>query len=98
MNDLVCFEDGLDAVFHIRVTTRTSKTEISGVEEGSLRVRVTAAPVDGAANSAVIACIAGALRIPKTLVSIASGYTSRSKRVRVAGTSCDDVMRAIERR
>jgi len=71
----------------IRVTPRASKPCFAGVRDGRLVVRVTAPPVDDAANDAVIAMFAKALRVPKSAVAIASGGTSRNKTIAVAGIS-----------
>lgn len=49
----------------LRVTPRASKNAIDGVRDGRLVIKVTAPPVDAAANEAVIALIAGQLDVPK---------------------------------
>ena len=59
--------------------------------DGALAVRVTAAPVDGAANGAVCAVLAAALGVPRTAVVLAHGARGRDKLVRVAGLSLDEV-------
>jgi hypothetical protein len=69
----------------VHVSPRASKSVISGVRDGRLLVRVTAAPVDDAANNAVIASLAKALNVPKRAIRIASGATSRNKRIEIAG-------------
>lgn len=70
----------------VRVTPRSSRDAVEGVDEqGALRVRVTAAPTDGAANKAVIKLLAKALGVPRGAVSIVSGTTSRHKRLRIEG-------------
>ena len=79
----------------IRVTPRAGRTAIAGIREGQLVVRLAAAPVDGAANEALVEAIAAALRIPRRNVSIASGERGRSKRVLVAGRSAADVTAAL---
>jgi hypothetical protein len=73
----------------IRVTPRSAKpgtggwrTDADGREE--LEVRVAAAPVDGAANAAVIDLLAKALGISRSQVTITAGHSSRHKRVEVA--------------
>ena len=70
----------------IRVTPRSSKPGIGGWREGAdgrqeLEVRVSEAPTDGAANAAVVKLLAKALGVAKADVRIASGETSRHKRV-----------------
>jgi uncharacterized protein len=60
-----------------------------------LRVRVTAPPVDGAANAAAISCLAQTLRVAKTRLSIEAGHSSRNKRIRVAKLTCAEVSNAL---
>ena len=55
------------------------------MRDGSLLIRLAAAPVDGAANAELIGVLARALHIPKRDVTIVSGERSRNKRVRIAG-------------
>jgi hypothetical protein len=55
------------------------------VRDGSLSVKLAAAPVDGAANEALIELLARALDVPKRAIAIVSGHHSRSKRVHISG-------------
>lgn len=71
----------------VRVTTRASKTSVGPVKDGRLLVRVTAAPVDHAANDALRLAIADALDLPRRAVQIAGGLSSRNKTVQVAGVT-----------
>jgi uncharacterized protein (TIGR00251 family) len=72
----------------VRVTPRASRDVVEGVDEaGELRVRVTAAPADGAANKAVVRLVAKAAGVPRSTVGIVAGATSRHKRLRLEGVS-----------
>ena len=71
--------------FSVRVVPRASKSEIIGEYEGSLRVRISAPPVDGAANAEVVKLLAKAFGVARSNVSIVSGETSKTKRIRVLG-------------
>jgi uncharacterized protein len=73
--------------FAVRVQPRSSRPGIDGVHGEALRVRVGAAPVDGAANEAVVALLAEALGVPRRSVRIVRGDTARSKLVEVLGAS-----------
>jgi len=74
-------------VFTIRVVPRASKSEIVGEVEGSLKVRISAPPVEGAANEEVVKVLAKAFGVARSNVSIVSGETSKTKRVRVTGAT-----------
>jgi uncharacterized protein (TIGR00251 family) len=69
----------------LRVMPRSSRTTIDGVRDGRLVVRVTAPPVDGAANEAVIQAIARRLDLPVRAVTITGGDSGRNKTLVVAG-------------
>lgn len=69
----------------VRLTPRASHEEIAGERDGAILVRVTAPPVEGAANAALVRLLAKALRVPKGAVAIVSGETSRTKVVEVTG-------------
>ena len=64
---------------------RAGKSAIAGWRDGSLLIRLAAAPVDGAANQALIELLARVLHLPKRDITIISGERSRNKRVRIAG-------------
>jgi len=69
----------------LRVIPRSPRTEIDGVRDGRLLLRVTAPPVDDAANDAVVETLARVLDVPKRSIRIVNGATSRNKTVEVAG-------------
>ena len=79
----------------IYVQPRASKTEISGMHDGMLRIRLAAPPVDGAANAALVAFIAARLDIAKSKVRVISGLASRRKVVRVEGMTEATVVAAL---
>jgi uncharacterized protein (TIGR00251 family) len=78
-------------ILDVRVIPRAAKSEIAGTRDNALLVRLNAPPVDGAANEALIEVIAKALRVPRRNVSIVTGATSRTKRLRVTGCTGADV-------
>lgn len=77
--------DGI--IFEVRVTTRSSTVKIVGEFEGAVKVRLSSPPVDGAANAELIRLISKTLGVSKSSVSIVSGETSKTKRLRVIGAS-----------
>jgi uncharacterized protein YggU (UPF0235/DUF167 family) len=71
------------AHFAVRLIPRASRNAVAGVRDGVLHVRVTAAPVDGAANRALLALVGKTLRVGVTNVRIESGATASRKRLSV---------------
>ncbi|MFN8471246.1 MAG: DUF167 domain-containing protein [Anaerolineae bacterium] len=78
--------------FQVYVQPRASRAEITGLHGDALRVRLTAPPVEGRANEALVALLAGFLGLPKSRLSIVSGATSRTKSVEVEGMSPQEVV------
>jgi len=72
-------------VLSVRVQPRASSDAIVGWRDGTLRVRVTAPPVEGEANLAVARLLARALRVAPSAIAVIHGARARDKRVRVAG-------------
>jgi hypothetical protein len=69
----------------VRVQPRAGRSEIVGDHGGALKVRIGAAPVDGAANEALIRLLADRLDVPRSAVAITAGEAARTKVVRVSG-------------
>jgi uncharacterized protein YggU (UPF0235/DUF167 family) len=75
--------DGERLSFTIRVTPRASANAVAGERDGVLLVRVTAAPVEGKANDAVVSLLARSLGTPRGAIHVVSGAAARTKRVSV---------------
>jgi uncharacterized protein (TIGR00251 family) len=73
------------AEIEVRVIPRARRDEIGGERGGRLLVRLTAPPVDGAANAALCRLVARRVGVPARRVSIVRGQASRDKLVRVEG-------------
>jgi uncharacterized protein len=87
------FSDRADgAVVSIYASPKSGKNEIGPVDSGELRVRITAAAVDGAANAALIKYLSDVLKVPRSRIEIASGKKSRHKRVLIQGISSTDLI------
>ncbi len=69
----------------VRVQPRASRDTLSGEREGALVVRLTAPPVEGAANEALARFLGKALGVAPSAVRVVSGATGRNKVVQVAG-------------
>ncbi len=78
-------------VLLLKVQPRASKNEIGEPLGGELKVKVTAPPVDAAANEALVRLLAETLGCPRNAVKLVRGHTSRHKQVWVQGMRTEDV-------
>jgi uncharacterized protein len=79
----------------VRLHPGARKNGVTGVHSGALKISLTAPPVDGKANEAVIAFLADALHLPRARVALVAGATSRAKMVRITGKSAAEVAGAL---
>jgi len=82
--------------FSVRVQPRASRNAIEGLREGALVVRLTAPPVEGEANDALVRLLAARLNVPKSAVRILAGERGRVKRVSVEGVTAAQVRALVE--
>jgi uncharacterized protein len=73
------------------IQPKASKNEIIGPHNGALKVKITAPPIDGKANAALVEFLSETLGIPKRQIEILKGETGRNKSVEVLGLSEADV-------
>ena len=79
----------------LKVQPRASKNEFAGMLGSELKIRVTAPPVDSAANQAVIEFMAAWLGVPRGTVIIERGHGSAHKILFISGIACDLVAAKI---
>ena len=75
----------------IKLQPRASANEIGEALGNELRVKVTAPPVDSAANEALVRFLADKLDCPRSRVELVRGHTSRHKVIKMHGMTADDV-------
>ncbi len=68
-------------ILTVFVQPRSSKNKIAGVYNDTLKIKLTAAPVDGAANRMCLKFLSKCLKIPKSHLEILSGESARTKRI-----------------
>ncbi|GAB7026733.1 DUF167 domain-containing protein [Geotalea toluenoxydans] len=83
-------------IFTVHVQPRASRNEICGVQGDELRLRLTAPPVDDAANKLCIELLAKALGVAKSHLALTSGAKSRHKTIRVEGVSRNTVLSLVK--
>ncbi|HEX2640198.1 MAG TPA: DUF167 domain-containing protein [Pyrinomonadaceae bacterium] len=80
----------------VRVIPRASRSEIVGEYGDALKIKLASPPVDGAANEELIKLLAKAFAVPKISVEIISGHTSKTKTVRIAGASAQQITAILQ--
>ena len=83
------------ATLSVRIQPRASKNEVVSREGGGIKIRLTAPPVDGAANEALVRFLADVFSVSKSQVEIISGHTSRDKIVSIEGISKEEAERVL---
>ena len=84
------------AALAIRVTPRASKNEIVEIlSDGTLKVHLTAPPVDGQANEALIKFMAEVLGVPRSRIDIVAGATGRDKLISILDVDAETVHKRI---
>ncbi len=82
--------------FYVKVVPRASKSEIAGALDGTLKVRIAAPPVDGAANAELIKLLSKAFEVSKSNVEIISGETSKTKQVKITNAAHEKISAILQ--
>jgi uncharacterized protein (TIGR00251 family) len=83
-------------LFKVHIQPRASRNEICGIQGDELKLRLTAAPVDDAANKLCIVFLADRLGVAKSRVSITSGAKSRHKTIQVDGIDGNTLLSLLD--
>jgi uncharacterized protein len=85
-------EESADGVrVRLRIQPRSSRNEVAGLHGDAVKIRLSAPPVDGAANAALVDFLAEKLGVARSTIRLVSGQTSRSKVVAIEGLRMDEV-------
>ncbi len=76
---------------NILVQPRSSKSELAGMQQGRLKIRIAAPPVDGEANDELVRFLARFFDRPKSSVRILQGHRGKQKRAQLTGMSAESV-------
>ena len=79
----------------VRLHPGARKNGVTGVHTDAVKIALTAPPMDGKANEALIAFLAETLHLPQARVRLVAGATSRAKIVRITGKSAAEVAAAL---
>ncbi len=92
INEFKLTESPEGILFNVHVQPRASRNEISGVQGDGIKLRLTAPPVEDAANKLCIELLARLLHVSKSRVAIVSGARSRHKTIKVTDVKSDAVL------
>jgi uncharacterized protein (TIGR00251 family) len=85
----------LGATFPVRVHARAGRTAITGTIGDALKLSLSAAPVEGQANVALVEFFAEVFSVPRTAVQVVAGERSRNKVIRIAGRSAAELQQRL---
>ena len=88
-------ESDQGVVLKVQVQPRASRDEVVGPHGDGLKIRITAAPVAGAANKHLLKFLAKKLGVSKSQMSIVSGATSRAKSIAIEGITAEEVRQRL---
>ena len=83
-------------VLTLKVIPRSSVNAVAGVQADALKLKITAPPVDSAANAEVVRFLAQVLDVPRGAVQLLRGATSRHKQVQVVGLSGSQLLQRLK--
>lgn len=73
----------------VQITPNAKRTEVIGLLDDALKIRLQAQPIEGKANEALVRYLADRLDVPKSQVSIMHGHTGKRKIIDVADATLD---------
>ena len=79
----------------MRLQPKAKSNEIVGERDGVIVIRVTAAPVEGKANKALIKLVSKKLGIPKTAVTLVRGERGREKLIEITGPEAAEARKLL---
>jgi len=83
------------AIFRVRVQPGASKNEIMGVQEDALKIRISAPPIEGKANKALVQFLAKQLGLKRSQVEILNGHATRRKTIHIIGQGIQNKLKKL---
>ncbi len=76
----------------VKVQPRSSRNQVVGEQNGALKIKLTAPPVEGEANAALVQFLAGYLKVPRKDIVLLKGDTSRQKIIEISGLNASQLL------
>jgi uncharacterized protein len=84
-------------VLRVIVQPRSSRSELVGIQEGALKLRLTAPPVEGAANEECLRLVAKLLEVPPSRLRLIKGHKSRRKAILIMAGDVESIRHQLQR-
>ena len=97
MEQLKIQQAGNAVIFSVKVVPRSSKTAVTGILGGMLKIKLSAAPEKGKANESLVEFLAETLGVKRNTITITSGLTSPVKTIQITGTSTETILQKLNR-
>ncbi|MTW10300.1 hypothetical protein GM658_06750 [Pseudoduganella eburnea] len=81
----------------VQIQPNAKKTEVVGVLDDALKIKLAAQPIEGKANEALVKWLASSLGVSRSSVTLTHGQTNKKKLLEVAGVTLEDVVRLLTR-
>ena len=81
----------------VQIQANAKKTEVVGVLDDALKIKLAAQPVEGKANEALVKWLAATLGVSRSSVTLTHGQTNKKKLLEVVGVTLEDVVRLLSR-
>jgi uncharacterized protein (TIGR00251 family) len=84
-------------VLRVLVQPRSSRSELAGIQQGALKLRLTAPPVEGAANEECLRVLAKLLEVPPSRLRLIKGHKSRRKAILIMAGDVESIRLQLQR-
>ena len=82
-------------ILDLYIQPKSSRTRVVGLHDGSIKLTITAPPVEGKANAQVTTFFAKLFKIPKSAITLLSGHQGRHKRIGVTGINQAEIQQIL---
>lgn len=95
MGDSAAVDGDGGCLLSLKVVPRSSRNQVVGIEEGLVKIKLHAPPVEGAANEGLVCYLSKLLKRPKNSLSLVSGHQSRHKRIKIGNMKASEVLEIL---
>jgi hypothetical protein len=93
--ELLCTQKDNGIVINVYVQPRASRSKLVEIIEGSLKIALTAPPLEGKANEQLISLLSKKLDTKKAAITLLRGEKARNKQIKIEGLTCNDLQNKL---